>query len=293
MAREFGRILSGIGGNYAVGLRCGEEVVVKARGLFRKLHITPLIGDRVIIEEGFIQEIEPRKNETVRPAAANIDLLLIVFAMEAPSPHFTLLDRFLAEAMRQKIPVHIVFNKLDLVAGGEKEASLLSALEAYRRAGYEVSVLSLKEPLDPEPIAKLKARLKDKLTVLAGPSGVGKSSLINALTGLSQEVGELSQKIERGKNTTRHARLLAVEGGGYIADTPGFSTFYNHAISKEELEGFYPEFQPYLDQCYFHPCAHINEPSCGVKRAVEEGGISRIRYENYCRLYEEQEEKKL
>jgi len=294
-----GIVIAGIGGNYDVYLSGGETVRVKARGVFRKEKISPLIGDRVVVtEEGFLSDILPRRNQMVRPAAANIDQILIVFALRDPDPHFGLLDRFLTEAGKQQIPARIVFNKTDLV-DPEKDALLVEAAESYRKVGYPVFLLEARsEEEGPfNQLAAVRNCLSGKVTVLAGPSGVGKSSLINALIGADQEVGELSEKIARGKNTTRHARLLpvkpeeedqAAEGlGSWIADTPGFTSFYTQSIEAEELDQLYPEFAPYLGQCYYQDCRHLSEPSCAVREAVEEGRIPRIRYDNYQELFRE------
>jgi len=283
-----GRIAAGIGGNYEVILEDGLSVTVKARGLFRKQKITPMPGDLVeVSEEGFIETIYPRKNESVRPMAANIDQLLAVFAVRYPAPHFKLLDRFLVEAEVRQIPVKIVLNKADLEES-QPGPDIQAVMKAYRNIGYEVFHLSALHPEETaEDFEKLSASLEGKLTVLAGPSGVGKSSLINALTGRQEEVGELSEKIERGKNTTRHARLLRTEGGGFIADTPGFSTFYQQPMEPEKLQLYFPEFAPYLGTCQFTDCLHEHEPYCAVREAVTEGQISKSRYRSYLALLEE------
>ncbi len=279
-----GILIAGVGGNYEVALDSGEIFRVKARGIFRKHGMAPLIGDRVTItKDGFLDQIEKRKNELVRPAAANIDQIMIVFAFKDPAPHFVLLDRFLAQAERQDIPILLVFNKKDL---DEEGTQLGGALKEYEKAGYRVMAVSTLE--EDASFEELRKALTDKITVLAGPSGVGKSSLINALIGSDQEVGEISEKIARGKNTTRHARLLKVVGtDGWIADTPGFTSFYTQEVSSEELAFCYPEFRPYLGQCYYQDCRHIHEPGCAVKEAVNEGRLSRLRYENYTELFQE------
>ena len=293
-----GIVIAGIGGNYDVYVGEGETVRVKARGVFRKEKISPMIGDRVVVsEEGFLSDILPRKNKMIRPAAANIDQILIVFALRDPDPHFGLLDRFLTEAGKQNIPASIVFNKTDLV-DPVSDKRLLEAAECYRKVGYPVFLLeaSSEEEGPFNQLSELRGCLSGKVTVLAGPSGVGKSSLINALIGADQEVGELSEKIARGKNTTRHARLLPVihddaceeaELGSWIADTPGFTSFYTQNIEAEELDQLYPEFKPHLGQCYYQDCRHLSEPGCSVREAVEEGTIPHLRYENYRELFQE------
>lgn len=285
--RQNGTIIAGVGGNYDVQVEEGQIVRCKARGIFRKQKTTPLIGDKVTIsKEKFLESIAPRKNALIRPAAANIDQVLVVFAVHNPEPHFMLLDRFLLEAGRQEIPVAIVLNKMDLWEDSQqKEVS--EAIEAYEKAGYPVYQVSTYETNE-TILENLRDLLQDKITVLAGPSGVGKSSLINVLTDAEQETGELSEKIARGKNTTRHAKLLPLrQGSGWIADTPGFSSFYMQDWTCDQLANFYPEFEEYLGGCKFPDCRHRSEPECAVREAVENGEISRIRYGNYRKIYEE------
>ncbi len=285
--KQNGTIIAGVGGNYDVQVEDGRIVRCKARGIFRKQKTTPLIGDKVTIsKENFLESISPRKNALIRPAAANIDQVLVVFAVHNPQPHFMLLDRFLLEAGRQDIPVAIVLNKMDLWEDSQQK-EVAEAIEAYKKAGYPVYQVSTYETNE-DILEKLRDLLQDKITVLAGPSGVGKSSLINVLTGAEQETGELSEKIARGKNTTRHAKLLPLrKGSGWIADTPGFSSFYMQDWTCEQLADFYPEFEEYLGSCRFPDCRHRSEPECAVRNAVDNGEISRIRYENYRKIYEE------
>ena len=282
-----GKIIKGIAGFYYVYTTEGI-VECKAKGIFRKEQIKPLVGDLVSIELtdkekllGNIVDILPRKNQLIRPAAANIDQALVIFAIVKPDPNYNLLDRFLINMEQQKLPCIICFNKKD-IASEEEKAELVSA---YGGCGYEVLFVSGKQN---EGIEEIKARLQGKTTVVAGPSGVVKSTIINALCPQVQmETGEISRKIERGKHTTRHAELFAVSEDTYICDTPGFTSLSLFDMDKEDLQGFYPELAEYEKNCRFGGCSHISEPVCGVKDALNEGKISRVRYENYVMLYEE------
>ncbi|MCI5918703.1 MAG: ribosome small subunit-dependent GTPase A [Roseburia sp.] len=283
-----GKIVKGISGFYYVHVAESGIYECKAKGAFRNQKIKPLVGDDVriaVIDEnlkkGNIESILPRKNELIRPAVANIDLALIIFAAAKPQPNFNLLDRFLVMMGYQNVPVTICFNKKDLVE--EKEQARLSKI--YENCGYQVLFVSAKEG---EGIDELQAVLKGKTTAVAGPSGVGKSSLINTLQpNVKMETGTISRKIERGKHTTRHSEIIPIEGNTYIMDTPGFSTLLIPGFEKEDLQQFYPEFAEYEPYCRFQGCSHISEPDCGVKDALEEGKISTIRYENYKLLYDE------
>lgn len=281
---ENGIILSGVGGTYEIACDSGATARAKARGLFRKEGLCPLLGDRVSVsDEGFIEEIFPRKNSLIRPAAANMDLALFVAALHTPEPSPIVIEKFLLQAGRAGIPAALCFNKSDLRE--DEEPFLLQAKDAYEKAGIPVFLISAKEE---KGLEELLAFLEGKLTVLAGPSGAGKSSLINRLTDAGQEVGELSRKIERGKNTTRHARLLPLRSGsGYVADTPGFTSFYLMEWTLGDLTEAYPDFKPYALRCRFDDCRHLSEPDCAVKEAVEAGELPRLRYEAYCSLYEE------
>ena len=288
-----GKIVKGIAGFYYVHVVGSGVYECKAKGVFRKEKIKPLVGDNVEIEvldekdmEGNITEILPRKNDLLRPAVANIDQALVVFAVTQPDPHFNLLDRFLVMMERKEIPTVLCFNKTDIA-----ESPLITELkQIYSGCGYPVLFTSAKEE---ENIEKLKELLKGKTTAIAGPSGVGKSSLINLLQSrVKMETGSISRKIARGKHTTRHSELLVLGKDSYIMDTPGFSSLYVNDFEKEELKYYFPEFDPYEGQCRFNGCDHIHEPGCAVKEAVEEGKIHRVRYQDYTEMYRELQERK-
>ena len=288
-----GKIIKGIAGFYYVNVVESGVYECKAKGVFRKEKIKPLVGDNVRIEildeenkTGNIVEMFPRKNELIRPAVANIDQALVVFAVTKPTPHFNLLDRFLVMMERKEIPVVLCFNKKDIATSPE-----IAELEAiYEKCGYPIVFTSA---LEQENIEEIRRLLLKKTTAIAGPSGVGKSSLINLLQNQVQmETGTISRKIERGKHTTRHSELIAVDADSYIMDTPGFSSLYVNDFEKEELKYYFREFASYEGQCRFQGCDHVHEPGCAVKEALEEGKIHPIRYKNYLEMYTELKEKK-
>lgn len=288
-----GKIIKGIAGFYYVNVVESGVYECKAKGVFRKEKIKPLVGDNVRIEildeenkTGNIVEIFPRKNELIRPAVANIDQALVVFAVTKPTPHFNLLDRFLVMMERKEIAVVLCFNKKDIATSPE-----IAELEAiYEKCGYPIVFTSA---LEQENIEEIRRLLLKKTTAIAGPSGVGKSSLINLLQNQVQmETGTISRKIERGKHTTRHSELIAVDADSYIMDTPGFSSLYVNDFEKEELKYYFREFASYEGQCRFQGCDHVHEPGCAVKEALEEGKIHPIRYKNYLEMYTELKEKK-
>lgn len=288
-----GKIIKGIAGFYYVHV--GEQAVYecRAKGIFRKDNEKPLVGDDVQMEvldeenqKGRIVKLLPRRNALIRPAVANVDQALVIFSVTHPAPSLNLLDRFLIMMERQQLPCLICFNKQDIAS--EEEGRRLQ--EIYQACGYQVLLVSaLKE----EGIDELRRLLQGKTTTVAGPSGVGKSSLVNCLQSKAvMETGEISSKIDRGKHTTRHSQLLAAGRDTYIVDTPGFSSLSLFDIKKEELAACYPEFVAYEPACRFRGCAHMEEPVCGVKQALADGKISRERYENYVLLYRELKEKR-
>lgn len=288
-----GKIIKGIAGFYYVYVEGHGTYECKAKGIFRKDHVKPLVGDDVIMDVlnegemlGNISEILPRRSALIRPAVANVDQALIIFAIVKPNPNFNLLDRFLIRMERQNLPTIICFNKQDIASVQEKEA----LRRAYETCGYQVLFISA---LENEGVDRVRELLSGKTTTVAGPSGVGKSSLINQLAPrANMETGEISAKIERGKHTTRHSEIIALGDETYIVDTPGFTSLDISEITKEELGRYYPEFVQYEPYCKFSGCAHISEPFCGVKEAVAEGKISGVRYDNYKVLYQELKDKR-
>lgn len=288
-----GKIVKGIAGFYYVHVAESGIYECKAKGAFRNQKVKPLVGDNVRLEvldeeqkKGNIEEILPRKNELIRPAVANIDQALVIFAAAKPKPNFNLLDRFLILMQYQKVPAVVCFNKQDMV--DVEELQLLK--NTYESAGYPVLFTSAAKE---EGITAIRELLKGKTTTVAGPSGVGKSSLINLLSPEAEmETGDISRKIERGKHTTRHSELFTLDEDTFICDTPGFSSIYLPDMEKEELGIYFPEIAEYEPFCRFQGCAHIHEPGCGDKEALEEKKISPIRYDNYKLLYEELKDKR-
>lgn len=288
-----GKIVKGIAGFYYVHVVGFGLYECKAKGIFRKRKIKPLIGDHVeitILDEkektGNIIEILPRKNELIRPAVSNIDQAMVIFAAAQPDPNLNLLDRFLLLMAKQEVPVIICFNKKDIVEQQEQDF----LYQIYEKCGYDVLFTST---YTKEGIDIVQEKLRGKTTVLAGPSGVGKSSMMNLLQpNANMETGAVSEKIKRGKHTTRHSEIIHIEGNTYVMDTPGFSSIWIDQFEKEELRNYFMEFLEFEPQCKFQGCLHINEPICGVKNALQEGKISKTRYENYVTLYEELKEKR-
>ena len=282
-----GKIIRGVGGFYYVHAK-GTVYECRAKGIFRKDGVRPLPGDLVEIavldeteKKGNLERILPRKNELIRPAVANVDQAMVIFAFDSPKPNFNLLDRFLVSMEQKGIPPVILFNKLDLAREGQRE----EIVGRYAPAGYRLLFVSAAQEKGMEEV---RAALYGKTTTVAGPSGVGKSSLINRLQSEQLlQTGEVSEKIERGRHTTRHTQLLFVEEDTYILDTPGFSSIELYGIQKEGLGDFFPEIASRADGCRFAGCSHLTEPDCAVRKVLEEGKISADRYENYRLFYEE------
>lgn len=287
-----GKIIKGIAGFYYVHVAGKGIYECKAKGIFRKENIKPLVGDDVEIEitdakdfEGNIMEILPRKNSLIRPAVANIDQALLIFAMTKPEPNYNLLDRFLIMMKQQGLECILCFNKKDISNREDRQ----HIEKIYENSDCRIMFVSA---VKKEGIDSLVDVLRGKTTAVAGPSGVGKSSIVNCLQkGKQMETGAISKKIERGKHTTRHSELITISDSTYIMDTPGFSSLSLFDMEKEELKEYYPEFAPYEKKCKFMTCAHIHEPVCGIRDALGEGYISRIRYNNYVAFYEELKEK--
>lgn len=288
-----GKIIKGIAGFYYVHAEDGEVYACRAKGIFRKDHYKPLVGDDVEItildekdREGNLIRIFPRKTSLIRPAVANVDQAFVIFAMEDPRPNFVLLDRFLIMMEKEGIPAVICFNKKELA----EEQEVRRLCEIYGGCGYRVVPASVHRG---EGLEEIRELLRGKTTVVAGPSGVGKSSLTNLLQEeVRMETGEISRKLKRGRHTTRHSQIIPVSGDTYLVDTPGFTSLYLTDMEEQELKGYFPEFSRYEDKCRFPGCRHIHEPDCAVKEALGRQEISSLRYEDYLELYSELKEKR-
>ena len=266
-----GRIIKGIGGFYYVKAADNTVYECKARGIFRKESIKPAIGDYVDITlengKGSIEKIYPRTSYLVRPPVANIDVLVIVVAAAEPEPNILLIDKLLVNAEEVGISPVILINKTDVKSGDE-------LCEIYKKAGYPVILTSAKTEEIKDVILPY---VKDKTSAFAGLSGVGKSTILNLITDSPLETGEISDKIKRGKHTTRHVELLELPEGGFVLDTPGFSSFELNRIKANELYRYFPEMRDFDDMCRFAGCCHINEPDCIIKEKVESGEIAKSR----------------
>lgn len=297
-----GKIIKGIAGFYYIYISSADENVCtpyegvyecKAKGIFRNEGVKPLVGDNVEIEildeankKGNIVKILERKNSLIRPAVANVDQALVIFAAAKPTPNLNLLDRFLISMEMSKVESIICFNKTDVA----DEDYVNHLRDIYFSCGYKVICTST---VDGSGVEQLKSMLKGKTTVLAGPSGVGKSSMTNAIIPEAcMQTGGISKKIERGKHTTRHSELFTIQKDTFLFDTPGFSSLYVNNLEKEDLMWYFPEFDKFNDKCRFQGCVHINEPDCAVKDALREGLISKSRYDNYLLVYDELKSKK-
>ncbi len=293
-----GKIIKGVGGFYYIHLHDNRIFECKAKGIFRNKNIKPMVGDNVLIDiidpdnlTGNITSILDRANSLIRPAVSNVDQAVIIFSLANPKPNYNLLDRFLIMMDRQDVKTIICLNKSDLVEPEEAE----KIKNIYQTCGYDVVITStyLEEDNNVGDIQQLKDIIKGKTTVFAGPSGVGKSSLLNMLKPEANvETGSISEKIKRGKHTTRHSELINVSTDTYIMDTPGFSSLFVEDIESGDLCNYYNEFAKFEGQCRFIGCVHINEPDCGVKQALASGEVSELRYSNYKQLYEELKNKR-
>lgn len=277
-----GKIYKGIGGFYYIMTEELGEVECRARGRFRKEHIIPMIGDDVEIEvkngKGCICGIYPRRCVLLRPAVANIDTVVIVAAAKSPDPNTAVIDKMLINAEINGIEPIVCINKSDL-------ADTCRLTELYGAIGYKTAAVSAKTGEGTEELFKL---ISGKTAAFAGVSGAGKSSLLTIITGNELETGAVSEKISRGRHTTRHVELFKLRGGGYVLDTPGFSSIEPENIGAGELAECFPEMRGYIGQCRFRGCAHIDEPDCAVKAAVAHGVIPRSRYDTYCEVYKTQ-----
>ncbi len=281
-----GKIIKGIGGFYYVHCKNKKLYECRAKGIFRNECIKPIVGDVVeisVIDDdkclGNLDKIYPRKNELIRPLVSNVDQAVIVFSVKNPEPNFLLLDKFLIIMERKGIDTLIVFNKVDML-GDDKFDSIVSE---YRRIGYQVTTTSAEIETGVDDLKKL---LGGKTSVFAGPSGVGKSSILNIIQNeIKLQTGKISDKISRGKHTTRHTTLINFAPDTYVVDTPGFTSFSIDDIPSDELKHYFVEFDKYESMCKFGGCNHMSEPKCAVKEALSNNEISKSRYENYKYLY--------
>ena len=281
-----GRIIKAVSGFYYVETNDGAVLQCRARGKFRKDGLTPLVGDFVTVSEGTVQQILPRKNSFVRPAVANLDLLVVFASGVIPVTEPFLIDRICALAGNQNVPVVICVNKCDLDRGTNLET-------IYKNAGYPTICTSAETG---EGVEELRTLLAGKLSAFTGNSGVGKSSILNRLDAeLRLEVGVVSEKLGRGRHTTRHVEIYRLPDGSCVADTPGFSSFDTERMDlvlKENLQFAFSDFAPYVGKCRYNDCAHLAEPGCAIRAALEEGFLEPTRYDSYVKLYEKAKEYK-
>lgn len=285
-------IFKGVGGFYYVNCE-GTLYECRGRGIFKNQGITPMVGDRVSIsvvdeqgKQGVVERILPRRSEFVRPAVANIDQMVIVFSAAAPEPKPLMIDKLILLAEASEVSVVLCFNKSDLDTGDGLER----LRSIYTSLGYPVVITCAHSG---EGISDLLRHLKDRISVFSGPSGVGKSSLLNALQSrYTVEVGAVSERIQRGRHTTRHSELFQLQESGIVVDTPGFAALSTAHIEPERVRDGFIEFQTYQSACRFDNCSHVNEPGCAVKAAVASGAIFEERYASYGHIYAEAVEKR-
>lgn len=292
-----GLIVKALSGYYYVlpdGAEDQQRITCRARGIFKKKGLTPLVGDRVRYElssesEGTVTEILPRVSELVRPPISNVELVVLVFSVAEPLLNLQLLDKFLVHIENAGIDVAICLTKIDL-ASKEDLQKLDETVKVYREIGYSIHVVSSHLGTGVDDVRK---SLEHKIGVFAGQSGVGKSSLLNALIpGIDLETSAISNKLGRGKHTTRHVELIKLPTTGWIADTPGFSQLDFSSMEAQDLGGCFPEFHSFAEGCRFRGCLHDNEPDCQVRFAWSQGKIAKHRYEHYQQFLQEIKEKK-
>lgn len=291
MKTQYGRIVKALSGFYYVRTEDGELVECRARGIFRKLRMTPLVGDWVTFSmergKGMVETISERKNSFLRPAVSNLDALVILASGANPVTDPFLIDRVAAIAGDRNVPVLLCVNKVDLNDGED-------LIGIYRRAGFQVFPTSAETR---QGVEELQQAIAGKTVAFTGNSGVGKSSILNRIhEEFAIATGEVSEKLGRGRHTTRHIELYELEDGTCIMDTPGFSSFDTEQmelILKENLQYAFPDFAPYLGQCRYHDCAHLKEPECAVLQALQRGEIEKTRHDSYARLYESAKEIRL
>ncbi|MGF9710864.1 ribosome small subunit-dependent GTPase A [Paenibacillus naphthalenovorans] len=296
-----GFIVKALSGYYYVlpeDSQSAESIQCRARGIFKKRGISPLVGDRVIYQltengEGTVDEILPRTSELVRPPVANVDLVVLVFSVDEPALNLPLLDKFLVHTESAGLDALICLTKHDLLADSREHGGPLeleSVIKLYESIGYTILVTSAKEGVG---VDKVMDQLSGRISVFAGQSGVGKSSLLNAMVpGLQLETNQISLKLGRGKHTTRHVELIRLQNGGIVADTPGFSQLDFLQVDAEGLGGCFREFAPFAAECRFRGCLHLHEPGCKVQEAADAGLIAATRYENYLQFLGEIRDKK-
>ncbi|MCT4612032.1 MAG: ribosome small subunit-dependent GTPase A [Clostridia bacterium] len=290
---HIGKVIKAISGFFYVDYE-GQIYECKGKGKLKKDKIIPFVGDDVEFEvindktkKGIIEKVLERENSLVRPPVSNVDQVVIVFAIKNPTPNYLVLDKIIAIAESKGVEVTICINKIDLDDTGEYE----KFYNRYKNVGYEVFKLSATSDNDLKE--KLMPILKGKTSVFSGPSGVGKSTILNTLhKDIEMETGEISEKLKRGKHTTRHVELFSLDKDTFVLDTPGFTSLEVYDIDKEDLRYSFVEFLDYSDECKYSTCIHISEPNCKVKEALEENKISKERYNNYISIYNEINDKR-